>query len=259
MRPAMRAASMTFLTLVFIFLVLPILVSASVSFTADESMTFPPAGFSIHWYLVMVQEPKWRSAIGNTLVVGGLCTVLATVAGTLSAYGISRIRHPLLRDTTLVLFLSPLAVPYMSLGMAMYPTFASLGLIGTTLGVSLAQSVIALPFVVVAVTSTIRRNDRSLEQAARTLGASPLRSFHYVVLPLLTPGISAGAILAFMTSFDDVIMPIFLSGVRAGTVPKEMLDSLYMKGDPSVMAASTAISAVGLLLFLAATLTRRRR
>src|SRR5262249_21619197 len=155
--------------------------------------------------------------------------------------------------------LTPLAVPYMSLGMAIYPILARSGFVGTTFGVALAQSVIALPFVVIAVTSTIRRKDRSLEQAARTLGASPFRSFRHVVLPLLAPGISAGAILAFMTSFDDVVMPIFISGVRAGTVPKEMLDSLYLTSDPSVMAASTAISGVGLLLFLAATLTRPRR
>jgi putative spermidine/putrescine transport system permease protein len=207
----------------------------------------------------MAQEPKWRSAAANTIIVGIFCTVLTTVSGTLSAYGISRIRRPLVRDAILVLFMTPLAVPYMSLGMAMYPTFARLGLIGTTFGVALAQSVIAFPFVVLAVTSTIRRKDRTLEQAARTLGASPLRSFRYVVLPLLAPGISAGAILAFMTSFDDVVMPIFLAGIRAGTVPKEMLDSLYLTSDPSVMAASTAISAVGLLLFLAASFIRKRR
>lgn len=117
---------------------------------------------------------------------------------------------------------------------------------------------IAMPFVVIAVTSTIRRKDRNLEQAARTLGASPLASFCYVVLPLLKSGIWAGGVLAFMTSFDDVVMPIFLSGIRAGTVPKEMLDSLYQTADPSVMAASTAISAIGLLLFLSVALTRRR-
>jgi putative spermidine/putrescine transport system permease protein len=141
----------------------------------------------------------------------------------------------------------------------MYPIFARLGLIGTQVGVALAQTILALPFVVLAVTSTIRRKDRELEQAARTLGASPVATFRYIAFPLLLPGIAAGAVLAFMTSFDDVVMPIFLSGVRAGTIPKEMLDSLYLRGDPSVMAASTAISALGLVLFLAASATRRSR
>jgi ABC-type spermidine/putrescine transport system permease subunit II len=254
---ATRILGSTALMLVFIFLMLPIFVAASVSFTADPSMTFPPTGFSLRWYMELVESANWRAAIYNTLVVGTVCATFATVIGTLSAYGISRIRTPLLRDVFLILFLTPLAVPYMSLGMAMYPVFAQLGLIGTRLGVALAQSVIAMPFVVIAVTSTIRRKDRSLEQAARTLGASPLASFCYIVLPLLKPGIWAGGVLAFMTSFDDVVMPIFLSGIRAGTVPKEMLDSLYQTADPSVMAASAAISAIGLLLFLSVALTRR--
>jgi ABC-type spermidine/putrescine transport system permease subunit II len=247
-----------FLVLVFVFLVLPIFVAASVSFTADASMTFPPTGFSMRWYIGLVESPSWRAAIYNTMVIGTICATFATVIGTLSAYGISRIQTPVLRDAMLILFLTPLAVPYMSLGMAMYPVFARLGLVGTRLGVALAQSVIAMPFVVIAVTSTMRHKDRNLEQAARTLGASPFASFCYVVLPLLKSGIWAGGVLAFMSSFDDVVMPIFLSGIRAGTVPKEMLDSLYQTADPSVMAASTAISAIGLLLFLSVALTRRR-
>jgi putative spermidine/putrescine transport system permease protein len=249
--------AIAFITVVLTFLVLPILVAASVSFTAGTTMTFPPTGFSIHWYVELMESPKWRAAIYNTLIVGAVCSTFATAVGTLSAFGISRLRSPLLRDIILILFLTPLAVPYMSLGMAMYPVFAQLGLVGTRLGVALGQSVIAMPFVVIAVTSTIRRKDRNLEQAARTLGATPVASFFYIVLPLLSPGIWAGGVLAFMTSFDDVVMPIFLSGIRAGTVPKEMLDSLYQASNPSVMAASTAISTVGLLLFLSVTVTQR--
>jgi ABC-type spermidine/putrescine transport system permease subunit II len=251
--------SFGFFAAVAVFLVAPILVTASVSFTNDTFIAFPPQGFSLRWYGELLSNRDWRTAIVNTLLIGGGCAVFATAIGTMAAYGISKIENRLLRDSILILFLAPLAVPYMSLGMSMYPVFAKMGLIGTKLGVAAAQSILAIPFVVLAVTSTIRRRDQVLEKCARTLGASPLQAFWHVSLPLLLPGVIAGAILAFMTSFDDVVMPMFLGGFNAGTVPKVMLDSLTLRSDPSVMAASTGISVVGLALFLLLTFVTRRR
>jgi putative spermidine/putrescine transport system permease protein len=259
MNAALRLLQPIFMLIVFAFLVAPILVSASVSFTNDTFMGFPPSGFSFRWYRGLVDDPVWRAALLDTVVIGALCTVFATTVGTLSAYGISRIHSPFLRNAILVIFLAPLAVPYVSFGMAIYPIFASYHLIGTRLGVALAQAIISLPFVVITVISTQRRRDRILENAARTLGARPLAAFRYIVLPMLAPGIVAGAILAFMTSFDDVIMPIFLGGGDVSTVPKTMLDSLSMSSDPSVMAASTVISMIGLIAYLTLTAMRRHR
>jgi ABC-type spermidine/putrescine transport system permease subunit II len=155
--------------------------------------------------------------------------------------------------------LTPLVVPYMALAMSLYPLYADLHLIGTRVGVGIAQAVVAIPYVVIAVTSAIRRRDANLEQAARTLGASPIKAFWHVVLPLLRPGIIGGAVLAFITSFDDVVMPIFLGGISAGTIPKAMLDALYGVSDPTVMAVSASINAAGLLLLLLALATTRRR
>lgn len=248
-----------FFVLVAVFLVVPIIVTASVSVTNDDFIAFPPQGFSLKWYGELASNRNWRDSILNTLAIGSLCALIATTTGTMVAYGISRIRSTVLRDGLLIMFLAPLAVPHMSIGMAMYPVFAKLGLIGTRPGVAIAQAVLAVPFVVLSVISTIRRRDQVLERAARTLGASPLRAFWFVGLPLMLPGVAAGGILAFMTSFDDVIMPIFLGGFDAGTLPKVMLDALYQKSDPSVMAASTGISVVGILMFLLMSLFTRRR
>jgi putative spermidine/putrescine transport system permease protein len=236
-----------FFAMVSLFLVLPILITASVSVTADTFIAFPPKGLSLRWYGELATNMEWRHAIVNTLIVGSLSALLATVIGTMIAYGISRTKNRLLRDALLIMFLAPLAVPYMSLGMAMYPVFAKMGLIGTRVVVAIAQAVLGIPFVVLSVSSTIRRRDRALETAARTLGASPVKSFWYVGLPLMLPGVAAGAVLAFMTSFDDVVMPIFLGGFDAGTLPKAMLDALSQRSNPSVMAASTAISGVGII------------
>lgn len=249
---------LVFLALLFTFLVAPILVSASVSFTSDRFMNFPPNGFSLRWYAKLGQDPNWRGAFLDTLVIGLLCTTIATTLGTLAAYGISKIKRHAWRNAVLLLFLSPLVVPYVSFGMAVYPVFAWYRLIGTHVGVALAQAVISIPFVVFTVLSTIRSRDQVLEAAARTLGASPVQAFWYVVLPLLAPGIVAGAVLAFLTSFDDVIMPLFLGGASVSTLPKAMLDALSMTSDPSVMAASSVIALVGLVTFLFVTLVRRR-
>ena len=254
-----RLTALIFLSGVVAYLVAPILIAASTSFTEQRYIQFPPEGFSLQWYQKFIAAPQWRAAFANSLLIGLICSLLATLVGTVTAYGISRIRHSLWRDAIFVLFMTPLVIPYMALAMSLYPLYAVMNLIGTRAGVAIAQAVVAIPYVVLAVTSTIRRRDQSLEQAARTLGASPIRAFWHVVLPLLRPGIVGGAVLAFVISFDDVVMPIFLGGTTAGTIPKVMLDSLYGFSDPSVMAVSTAINAVGLLLLLLGFLASRRR
>lgn len=254
-----RAVAAIFLFAVVAYLIVPILVAASTSFTEESFIQFPPVGFSLQWYEKFLNDLRWREAILNTLIVGLVCALLATMVGTVTAYGISRIRHRAWRDAVFVLFMTPLVIPYMALAMSLYPIYAMMGLIGTRAGVALAQAVVAIPYVVLAVTATIRRKDQSLEQAARTLGASPTKAFWHVVLPLLRPGIAGGAVLAFIISFDDVVMPIFLGGISAGTVPKAMLDSLYGVSDPTVMAVSSSINAVGLVLLLLALLASRRQ
>lgn len=253
MSPLARLAAGTitaiFLGIVVVYMVAPILVGASVSITGGDFLAFPPEGFSTRWYSTIASDRLWRAAFLNSLIIGGLSAAIATVLGTLSAYGIALTERAAIRRSLIVLFILPLAVPHMSLAMAFYPVFAKLGLIGTHLGVALAQALFALPLVVLSVLPVIRRRDLQLERAARTLGAGPLASFRLVMLPILAPGIAVGAALAFMVSFDDVTAPIFLSGSTAGTLPKMMLDALALSSDPSVMAASTVIAVLGLSLF----------
>lgn len=262
MSPLMRLAggvlATTFLAFVVLYMIAPILVGASVSVTSGDFLAFPPEGLSARWYSNILSDRLWRAAFVNSLLIGALAAAIATVLGTLTAYGIALIGDRLFRRCLIVLFILPLAVPHMSLAMAFYPVFARLGLIGTLLGVALAQAVFALPLVVLSVLAVIRRRDLQLERAARTLGAGPFASFRLVMLPILTSGVAVGAGLAFMVSFDDVTAPIFLSGSTAGTLPKMMLDALALSSDPSVMAASTVIAALGLALFVAGALLQRR-
>lgn len=248
-----------FALLLVLFMIAPILVSAAVSFTAEDFLAFPPQGFSWRWYGQLTTLRVWRGAVANTLVIGAGAALLATAAGTLAAYGISRLSSPAWRSLLVLLFIAPLAVPHMSLALALYPLFAQAGLIGTRSGLILGQAMFGLPFVVLSVLSVIRPRDRQLEAAARSLGAAPPVAFLRVVLPMLLPGVAAGAVLSFMVAFDDVTLPIFLAGHEAGTLPKAMLDALTMDSDPSVMAASTLVATVGLVLFVAASFLARGR
>jgi putative spermidine/putrescine transport system permease protein len=249
-RTTLLALGVVFGALLVLFMVAPILVSGAVSVTAEEFLAFPPQGFSWRWYVQLGTVRVWRGAVVNTLVIGAGAALLATLAGTLAAYGISRLPHAGLRSLLVLLFIAPLAVPHMTLALALYPLFAQAGLIGTRSGLILGQAVFGLPFVVLSVLSVIRPRDRQLEAAARSLGAAPAIAFFRVVLPMLLPGVAAGAVLAFMVAFDDVTLPIFLAGHDAGTLPKAMLDALTMDSDPSVMAASTLVATVGLVLFV---------
>lgn len=250
--------SSVFLLLVVTFAVAPVVIGASVSLTGGDFLAFPPEGFSWRWYKIIFEDVRWREAFYNSFVIAGMCTIVATVLGTLTAYGIALMSNRLLRLGLVVLFILPLAVPHMSLAMALYPLFARIGLVGSKVGVALAQALYALPLVVLAVLAVIRRSDLQLERAARSLGAGPFEAFHLVVLPLLSSGIAVGGVISFMTSLDDVTAPIFLSGSTAGTLPKMMLDSLALNSDPSVMAASTVVALLGLVLFTLGSLLSKR-
>lgn len=232
------------------FLVVPILLAATTSFTSDEIIGFPPTGFSLQWYDKFVQDPKWRTATTNTIVIGIMSAILATVVGTFAAIGLQRIANKLLRDVVFGIFLMPLVVPFMVLAMALYPIFAQFGLLNSQLGVALAQGIVSVPYVLISVTSAMRRRDSDLVSACRTLGAGPWQALLHVRLRLLLPGIVGGAVLAFMTTFDDVIMPLFMGGSNVSTLPRVMVDSLYNLSDPTVMAVSATISGVALLLVI---------
>lgn len=247
---------------VLLFLVGPIFVAASSSFSESAYISFPPEGFSTQWYSSYLQNPLWRDAAVNTVAIGLMCAVMATVVGTLAAVGLQQIRSRMLRDAVFALFLMPLVVPFMVLAMALYPIFADLGLLSSRLGVALAQATVSVPYVLMSVTAAMRRRDLELVKAARTLGASPLTAFLTVRIRLLLPGIVGGAVLSFMTTFDDIIMPLFMGGTTGGTLPRVMVDSLYALSDPTVMAVSASISLVGLVmlaLFIVAERTRTPR
>lgn len=240
-------------------LVLPMLVVVPMSLTATDFLTFPPRGISLRWYAVLVTDPQWRAAAWNSLVTGIGAAALATLVGTPAAWAIVRFAPPW-AGFAMTICLLPVIVPVIVVAVAAYRAMASVGLSGTTPGLILVHACLGLPFVVLNVAAVLQRTDAGLERAARVFGATPLRAFLHVTLPQAAPGIVAGALFAFLTSFDDVVVALFLAGVGAETLPVRMWSGIRFEISPAVAAVATLLLALSLaLLALYAVLSRRLR
>lgn len=239
-----------------VFLVLPTIITVPMSFSSAELLVFPPPGFSTRWYETYVSDPRWQEATLNSVIVAMVSTALATSFGTLAALGLARGRVPF-RGVLTTLFLTPMIVPTIVTAVAMYRVFAGLGLTGTVLGLALAHAILGLPFVVINVSAVLQKIDWRVEQAARSLGADPARAFLFVTFPLILPGVAAGALFAFLTSFDEIVVALFLSGVSAVTLPVQMWSGIRFEINPTVAAASVILVVVSSLVFILFALVRK--
>ncbi|WP_157252104.1 ABC transporter permease [Nonomuraea typhae] len=243
-----------------VYLVLPVFVVIPASFSASSFLEFPPKEWSARWYENFFTDPTWLDSALASLRVAVLVTLLSLVLGTAAALGVVRGRYPL-RALVSGLLMAPVLVPYVIVGLAVYATFLELGLTQTTLGFVLVHTALAVPYVVITVSSSLVSFDRRLEQAAMSLGAGPVSTFARVTLPLIAPGLAAGALFAFVTSFDEVVTGVFLSGPDLTTLPVQMWSGVRVQIDPTVAAVSTMLLLATLALFATAGLSRlvRRR
>jgi putative spermidine/putrescine transport system permease protein len=253
-----RVAALWFwCVLVLIFLVVPIFVPVPLSFNSGSFFTFPLAGLSTRWYEVVLGTPRWRAAIGNSLLIGLGATILATVLGTLTAIGLSDPKFPG-RRFVVPLLISPLIVPVVVTAVGTYLFYARVGLANTYGGIILAHTVLASPFVVVTVGASLTGFDRNLMRATSILGARPLTGFLRVMLPLILPGVLSGAAFAFVTSFDEVVVVQFLANAEQRTLPLEMFTGLREQLSPAITAAATLMMGLSILLLIVANLLARR-
>ena len=243
--------------LVLIFLVAPIFVPVPLSFNSGSFFTFPLAGVSTRWYETVLGEPRWRNAIGNSLLIGAGATILATILGSMTAIGLSDPKFPA-RRLIIPLLISPLIVPVVVTAVGTYLFYARIGLANTYAGIILAHTVLASPFVVVTVSASLTGFDRNLMRAASILGGRPLTSFFRVMLPLILPGVLSGAAFAFVTSFDEVVVVQFLANADQRTLPLEMFTGLREQLSPAITAAATLMMTLSILLLIVANLLARQ-
>ncbi len=239
-------------------LMAPTLVVIPMSFTADSTFHFPPEEWSLRWYASFFETVKWQRALQNSLVIALLVSVVATVLGTAAALAVNRAPQ---RIATIAasLLRSPLAVPNIVLAVAIYMLFLRWGLTGTMLGFTMAHTVLAIPFVLIAVSASLASFDRQLTRAGASLGATPFATFRKVMLPLILPGVASGAVFAFVTSFDEVVVAIFLKSPRLTTLPALMYDSVTLEIDPTIGAASSIVVVGTSLLVIIPQLLQIRR
>jgi putative spermidine/putrescine transport system permease protein len=240
------------------FLIVPILVVIPISFGSGKYLEFPPPGWSLQWYRHFFADKSWLDAAWMSLRVAFLATATATVLGTMAALALTRraSRGSALANAVLM---TPLVVPVIVYAVGAYALTLKLGLASTMLGLVVTHSALALPFVVVNVGAPLRTVDRRLERAALSLGASPLVAFRTVVLPLILPGVLAGALFAFITSFDEAVVALFLTDPASATLPVKMWSSIRLEIDPTIAAPATMLIVGSTAVLALAGLIRRER
>ncbi len=247
----------TFCAGVMVFLVAPTLVLIPMSFSSGRTLAFPPPGFSLRWYQNLFGDFVWRLAGETSIQVALLTAALATALGTPAAIGLVRGRF---RGRAVVnaVVLSPMIVPLIIIAIGMYAVYAKWGLLGSITGLVIGHTALALPFVVINVAASLRTSNPDLEAASSNLGANPVQTFRYVTLPAILPGMLAGALFAFITSWDEVVVAIFLTNPLVNTLPALMWQQVNTEIDPTVAAAANLLTVLTTVLFVVWALARRR-
>lgn len=250
--------------LIFFFLVAPIVTIIPLSFNAQDFFTFTPEmlrldpdGFSLKHYRDFFTNPDWQKPLWNSLAIAPVATLIAVSLGTLAAIGLSQSHVPF-KGAIMAILISPMIVPLIISAAGMYFFYSRVGLQGTYWGVVLAHAALGIPFVIITVTATLVGFDRSLTRAAASLGADPMRTFFKVQMPLILPGVVAGGLFAFITSFDEVVVVLFLGAPGEKTLPWQMFTGLREQISPTILAAATVLVTISVLLLITLELLRRR-
>jgi putative spermidine/putrescine transport system permease protein len=257
---------LTFCGLVFFFLIAPLFVILPLSFNAEQYIHFSakmlaldPEGFSLRWYEDMIFGTKnpWGLATKNSLIIAFFATIGSTILGTVAALGLSS-RHMPYKAAFMALLISPMIVPLIISGTAIFFFMAKVGLAATHTGIILSHIILGTPFVVITVTATLSGFDHSVTRAAASLGSNPVNTFMKITLPLIMPGVISGALFAFVTSFDEVVVVLFLAGLENTTIPIQMWVGLREQLSPTIMAVATCLIVMSTLILVTAELLRRR-
>lgn len=235
------------------FLAAPIAIVVWLAFTSADFVSFPPAGVSLRWFNKVLSDPEFLRPLWNSVRLGIVSTVVSI--GLAIPASIALVRHRLrLAGTIEAFLLSPLSLPTIILAVGLLFFVAKIGLAGTFLALVAGHSVITVPYVLRTIIAVYSGVNREVEEAATVLGAGPLRTFWHISLPLIMPGVLAGAIFSFLLSFDEVPVALLLSAPDTTTLPVSILSYLVYNYDPAV----AAVSAVQIIVIFALLLVLER-
>ncbi|GAA4573003.1 ABC transporter permease [Planotetraspora kaengkrachanensis] len=242
LRPARERRPVLTVLAVAAYLIMlgPALFVVAVAFTSGSTITFPPEGFSLRWFGAAASYRPFLDGLGTSALVATAATVIALAVGIPATLAVHRGRLPG-RAVVQNLFLSPIVLPELVLGLALYQQLM-VGLGVTASGVLLiGHTILLLPYAVRVTGASLALADPALEEAARGLGAGPVTTFFRVTLPVLRPGIAAAAVLGFVTSFNNVPLSLLLQGPGTETLPVAMLQYVQTSYDPVVAAVSVVL------------------
>ena len=252
-------ALLPFVVLVYVGLLAPLVVVIAVSFGRSATFEFPPTGLTLRWFeAFFTSQPFVTSFFRVSLVIGVFAALLATMLGAGAAIGLVRFRF-FGREAVETFFLLPLLVPELLLGAALYLLYARLEIHASIFTLLWGHVVICTPYVIRSVTAGLVGMDPRLEEAAMSLGATPLQAFFKVSFPLLQSSLMSGAIFAFIISFSDINLALFLSGPESTSLPVQLFSQIQWEGDPTIAAASSLqIVIIGALIVLVQRIFRLR-
>ncbi len=236
----MSVLKASFAVAVALFLVLPLLAILPLAFTSGIFLSYPVEGVSLRWFEELGTSSVWLRSIVNSLIIGVSVTALAVALGTAAALGMRRSLVPL-SSVLRTVFLLPMVIPAVVLGVGLQILLTPLGLANSYLGVIFSHTVLCVPFVVVSVSASLAGMDRNVEKAAESLGAAPVTVFRRVTMPLAAPGILTGAVFSFATSLDEVVLTLFVAGPNQRTLARQMFSSIRENISPAVAAAAFVI------------------
>ncbi len=249
---------------IFFFLIAPIAVIIPLSFNAENFFTFTPEmlaldpdGYSLKHYKDFFTNADWQQALWNSVRIAPMATLLSVSFGTLAAIGLSQPHVPF-RRAIMAILISPMIVPLIISAAGMYFFYSRIGLQGTYFGVVLAHAALGIPFVIITVTATLVGFDRSLTRASASLGADPVTTFFKVQMPLILPGVIAGGLFAFITSFDEVVVVLFVGSAGQKTLPWQMFTGLREQISPTILAVATILVTISICLLATLEYLRRR-
>jgi putative spermidine/putrescine transport system permease protein len=241
--------ALAFNALFVLFMAGPLLVVIGVSFTPEGFLEFPPSGISLRWFRAILDNQDFIQAFWISLYLGLASATLSAVIAVPAALAIGRYRFAG-REPLVGLFMSPLTVPTIVLGIAFLRFLSQLGINGTFLGLVLCHAVIITPYVLRLTLASVTGLDRRTEWAAVSLGASRFTTFRRVVLPMIMPGVVGGWVLAFVTSFDELTVTIFIVNPSTVTLPVRLFSHITQTTDPLVASISTMIILFTVVLLL---------
>ena len=231
----------------YAFLYVPLVVVIAYSFN-DSRLNAEWVGFTLDWYYKLFRNQEMLAAAGNSLIIAVVTSAVSTVLGT--AAGMAMYRYP--SRLLSVLVLSPIAIPEILMGVSLLIFFVLLNFTLGLVSVALAHIAFCIGFVAIVVRSRLAGTDETLVEAARDCGASPWNTFRYITLPLIMPGVMAGALMAFTLSIDDFVITFFTAGAGTVTLPLQIYSMIKIAVTPEVNAVSSLLMLLTLALIIIA-------